>query len=204
MNPDIRRAVPADREVVVALRREASEWLAVEGIGQWEKPWPSEAEQNARIDAAIARGGTWMFCEGGVTGATVTFFGEDRGGFWEPTLRRSGTGTAVASAPALYLQRMIVGAAWRGRKVGARILDWASECGRRSGAEFLRVDIWRGNDGLEAYYSRQGFTRAGVIPDDVLRDLGFPEYPSTVLMQRGIPGGEGGPFDPAELWRKMV
>ncbi|MBG0814995.1 N-acetyltransferase [Planomonospora sp. ID82291] len=166
-------------ESILSMRAEASEWLALrKQVNQWEKAWPTSEAQERRILEAIRKGRTWMFhAVRGHPCATVTLCDEDGAGFWRRT---------VDDEPAVYVHRLIVRREFHGRALGARILDWAAERGSRRGMKWMRIDIWRGNPGLEEYYVRQGFAKAGDIPQRVLDELGMPDYPSTVLMQRAV------------------
>ena len=52
-------------------------------------------------------------------------------------------------------------AAFRGRGVGAALIDHAIARARDAGAEQLRVDCWDGVPELPAAYGRLGFSRVG-------------------------------------------
>lgn len=59
--------------------------------------------------------------------------------------------------------KMLVGRAWRGRGVGARLLHAAEEAARQAGRTLLTLDTFTGGD-AERFYAREGWTRAGSIP----------------------------------------
>jgi GNAT superfamily N-acetyltransferase len=63
--------------------------------------------------------------------------------------------------PELYVQVLLTAPAWRGRGVGARLVDHALVVARRRRAAQLRVDCWDGVPALPAQYERLGFTRVG-------------------------------------------
>ncbi|GIH99051.1 hypothetical protein Pta02_10600 [Planobispora takensis] len=172
-------AAEDDVGFILSLRAEAARWLAEDKrITQWEKAWPTLEAQRRRILEAIREGRTWMLRAPSKPLATITLCDEDCYGFWRGSLRES----PPEGDRAVYIHRLIVSRRHRG--LGARIIDWAAERGRERGARWLRLDIWRDNPGLEAYYRSQGFTKAADIPEDVLDELGLTGYPSTVLMHR--------------------
>jgi hypothetical protein len=58
--------------VILAMRQEASDWLAKKGIRQWAVAWPNPEAQSDRILSSIRAGGTWMVrTEDDQTAATV-------------------------------------------------------------------------------------------------------------------------------------
>jgi GNAT superfamily N-acetyltransferase len=61
----------------------------------------------------------------------------------------------------LYVQVLLTAPAWRGRGVGARLVEHAVVVGRELRAAQLRVDCWDGVPALPAQYERLGFTRTG-------------------------------------------
>lgn len=70
---------------------------------------------------------------------------------------------ADARETALYVNRMLVRRAWSGTSLGGRMLDWASRRGERQGKQWLRLDAWRSNKGLQDYYLAQGFRLVRVM-----------------------------------------
>jgi len=74
--------------------------------------------------------------------------GEEAAPFWRPADDRSG---------ALYLSHLAVDRAFAGLGVGAWLLGEAAEEAARRGKRWLRLDAWRTNARLHAYYRRQGF-----------------------------------------------
>jgi hypothetical protein len=49
-----------DLPVILAMRKEASDWLAKQGIDQWAAAWPTPEAQSERILSSIRAGETWM------------------------------------------------------------------------------------------------------------------------------------------------
>lgn len=58
---------------------------------------------------------------------------------------------------AFHLYKLIVARSAAGRQLGARIVDWASRVAALEGRDWVRIDTWRTNTGLHAYYERLGF-----------------------------------------------
>jgi GNAT superfamily N-acetyltransferase len=99
--------------------------------------------------------------------ATITADPEDYP-IWPPEWQRE---------PAVYVRRLVVRRDYAGRGLGAALLDWAGLTARReAGAQWIRVDVWRSNKELHAYYERRGFTSCGTSTD--------PDYPSGALFQK--------------------
>ncbi|MEU7789938.1 GNAT family N-acetyltransferase [Amycolatopsis sp. NPDC049159] len=79
--------------------------------------------------------------------ATMTL-GEEAASFWRP---------ADEPAAALYVSHLAVDRAAAGHGVGAWLLDEAAEEAARRGKRWLRLDAWKSNARLHAYYRRSGF-----------------------------------------------
>ncbi len=166
----LRSATPSDYTVVLTLIDAAAKWLSTKGTDQWAEPWPDAQGHNARVLDDLCRGKTWLAEDGATVAATITLDPADNG-VWPAERRRE---------PAIYLRRLIVDRRYGGLKVGAKLLDWASDTAeRRHHARWIRTDLWTTNFELHEYYRGQGFTGAG------LRDLADdPAYPSRALFER--------------------
>lgn len=160
----IRRATASDLDTIVAMREEASAWLASKGIDQWRNAWPTKDAQAQRIRESIAAGETWMITENGTDVATVALDDYADPQLWTPDERRE---------PALYLHRLIVRRTHPG--LGSHILDWASAKAAEDDRDWLRIDVWTGNLALQRYYLRHGFRHVRTVQSD---------YPSGALFQR--------------------
>jgi predicted N-acetyltransferase YhbS len=168
----IRRAVPDDKSAVIALIREAADWLqTTKHTDQWARPWPDRAARDARIIKGIKDGLTWMVTDGETLAGTVTCREHGSDTLWTPAELRE---------PAVYVSRLIVRRDHARRGIGAALIDWAGLHGTEEwDARWIRVDVWTTNDGLHEYYKRQGF--------DHLRTVEFENewtYPSGALFQK--------------------
>lgn len=63
--------------------------------------------------------------------------------------------------PEVYVQVLLTAPPWRGRGVGARLIEHAVAVARRRRAVRLRVDCWDGVPALASQYERLGFERVG-------------------------------------------
>lgn len=162
---NIEPATLDDLPVIIAMREEASRWLAERGIDQWREPWPNAEAQAERIAASIKAGETWMVRDQGATAATVALdeYADPR--LWTPVERRE---------PALYLHRLIVRRTWSG--LGREILDWVCYRAAAIGKAWVRIDVWTDNYALHSYYRHQGFRHVRTLP--------LTDYPSGALFQR--------------------
>jgi GNAT superfamily N-acetyltransferase len=159
-------AAPGDLDTILAMRAEASTWLATKGIDQWRSAWPTQEAMTARITASIAAGETWMVRDDdGTVAATVALDDYADPHLWTPD---------ECSEPALYLHRLIVRRSHAG--LGRIILDWASCAAAELACHWLRIDVWTDNLALQHYYTRNGFQH--VRTDD------HDDYPSGALFQR--------------------
>jgi hypothetical protein len=74
-----------DLPVILAMRQEASDWLAKQGIDQWAAAWPTPEAQSERILSSIRAGETWMVRDdAGATAATVALDSFSDPKLWTP------------------------------------------------------------------------------------------------------------------------
>lgn len=57
----------------------------------------------------------------------------------------------------VYLHRIVVNPAFKGRKLFGHILHWVTAHARARGVISIRMDTWAGNENLIAYYAGFGF-----------------------------------------------
>jgi len=144
MTLTIRPAVAADFDTVVSLWNEAAEWLASRGIDQWQY-----APRHPAIRRNIAAGECWIVDDDqGAPVATITVDAYADPDFWRPE---------DDPDSALYAHRMAIRRAWSGQEIGSAMLDYAGQLAREAGRRWLRLDAWRDNTELQAYYVRRAF-----------------------------------------------
>ena len=68
---------------------------------------------------------------------------------------------------AVYLHRIVINPAFKGRKLFGEILNWAIEHASNRGLRFVRMDTWANNHAIINYYKTFGFKFLGnmITPD---------------------------------------
>ncbi|RSD24895.1 GNAT family N-acetyltransferase [Amycolatopsis eburnea] len=124
----------------------AVSWLGSQGLDQWAgSPWRADELRPGLATGALRVAETADPPR--VPVATMTL-GEEAAPCWRPADDRSA---------ALYLSHLAVDRAFAGLGVGAWLLDEAAAEAARRGKRWLRLDAWKSNARLHAYYRRQGF-----------------------------------------------
>ncbi|WP_432045954.1 GNAT family N-acetyltransferase [Streptomyces asiaticus] len=159
---DIRPAGRDELELVEALLNGASEWLAARGIDQWQYP-----PHRDRIMRAIDRRECFLAFHDGLASGTIQVDDYADPEFWEESDQPDA---------AMYVHRMAVSRAAAGQGIGAELLHWAAEHAAEAGKTLLRLDAWKDNPGLHAYYVSQGFK--------LVRIVDLPHRRSGALFQR--------------------
>ncbi|WP_409350776.1 GNAT family N-acetyltransferase [Streptomyces tauricus] len=143
----LRPAAAGDVPALMALRTEAEGWLRTKGTDQWSDP-ETGGRAIAKWHANIDEGRAWVVVgENEQVLATVSRGVVDRD-FWTD---------ADQPETALYLYKLIVARDASGRHLGTRVVDWMSRLAALEGRTWVRIDTWRTNTGLHAYYERLGF-----------------------------------------------
>ncbi|MCZ4123553.1 GNAT family N-acetyltransferase [Streptomyces sp. H39-S7] len=173
----IRPAGAADVPALMALRAEAEEWLQTKGTDQW-----SDREAGARaIDRwhkTIDDGRAWLVVDGdGRALATVSRGPIDRD-FWTDDDKPES---------AFYLYKLIVARAAAGRGLGVRIVDWASKVAALEGRDWVRIDTWRSNIGLQSYYEGLGFKHVRTESPPHRRSGWLAQRPASVVTAPNAP-----------------
>lgn len=159
---------------ILELVDEAQYWLPSKGTDQWSIPWPTEDERNARILRGLEVGATWIVWAWKRAVGTVTIASSPNLKVWSEAL-------CDVTDPAVYAHRLIVARDFAGFGLGAELIDWAGlRAQREYAAEWIRIDVWSTNEGLQNYYKRNGFEPCGLCPD--------PNYPSGALLQKPLQG----------------
>ncbi|MDP9848066.1 GNAT family N-acetyltransferase [Streptosporangium lutulentum] len=83
--------------------------------------------------------------------------------------------------PEVYIRALVIDQRFRGRDVGAALLERASAEAAEQGITLVRVDCYAGDDGrLVTYYESRGFTRT--------ETFSVGEWPGQILQMR-LPAG---------------
>ncbi|MEU5384378.1 GNAT family N-acetyltransferase [Kitasatospora cineracea] len=143
----VRLATSDDVPALMGLRSEAERWLAEMGVDQWSDADLGERAMQSWLQK-INLGSSWVFVtESDQIAATVSR-GQADTDFWTED---------DAPSSAFYVYKLIVARSAAGSRLGARILDWASVIAAAEGKDWVRLDVWRNNTGLQRYYEKQGF-----------------------------------------------
>jgi GNAT superfamily N-acetyltransferase len=141
----VMRAVQPDAPAILGLRTAAELWLHERGIEQWDVGEVSLAEVQKQVSQ-----GEWHVARAGdtVCGALRLLWSD-------PVVWQADDGFAV------YVHGLVIDRGHAGTGLGAGLLGWAAEQGRRAGAAAVRLDCVEGNSGLRRYYARLGFRAVG-------------------------------------------
>lgn len=63
--------------------------------------------------------------------------------------------------PSVYLHRIAVNPAYKGRRLMELIKNWAMDHARQTGKKFVRMDTWGHNENIRQYYISCGFRYLG-------------------------------------------
>lgn len=156
----LRRAGDDDIEQVVAIIREASDWLAGQGI-TWLRQFPGPTSRR------VANGTVWLafLDDDAEPAATLALETKPDPEFWAPQ-----------ESDALFVHGFALRRRAGGLGVGSRLLDFACDQAARRAVPWIRLDCNKSNERLQAYYARQGFTH--------LRTVDLPHRVSGALFQK--------------------
>ena len=176
MTPSFRitraEATEDNKKAILRLIHQASGWLADMGTDQWQRPWPTKKERDARVWRGLEVKATWIVWAGERAAATVTVARTPNSTVWRDA-------DCTVKDPAVYAHRLIIDRQYAGWGLGSQLIDWAGLHGQREWeAEWIRIDVWTTNVGLHRYYMNKGFEPCGKAPD--------PKYPSRMLFQKPV------------------
>lgn len=168
----IRPATAADEADLMGLRVEAEQWLADAGIDQWRSPGFRDRAL-AKWRGEIAEGRTWVVEDSlaSVVG-TVTLAPPDLD-FWRDE---------DDPYDAVYVAKLITARSTVGQRLGGHILDWVGTVARARGLAWVRLDCWRANTALQAYYLREGFTHVRTEAPEHRLSGWMAQRPGSVVM----------------------
>ena len=134
---NVRPAAPEDVELVATILDET---------GEWPQPFPRD-ELAERLDGEEL----YVVDVGGEVAATFTVLWDDPS-FW-----------GERPPDAAYLHKLAVRPAFRGRGLGARVVEWVDRRAAAAGRAHLRLDCKRDNPRIRRYYERLGFEHRGDV-----------------------------------------
>jgi GNAT superfamily N-acetyltransferase len=141
----LRKAESAELDTVMGLLRERVEWLRDRGSDQWSS-WTTW--QATKIQPALDDGHVWLLLDGDEFIGTITVEFRGDGDFWSPQ---------ECAEPAAYLSKLAIRLDHAGNELGALLTDWARDYAYRRGCKVVRLDAWKTNAQLQAYYADRGW-----------------------------------------------
>lgn len=149
----VRHGSADDVRRLLALFDDAVAWMVARGqTGQWgSEPFSVKPSRVGRAQEWAASGGLWF--------AVAADAGNEPAG--AIVLGDAPDYVPPADCREVYVQVLLTASAWRGRGVGARLIEHAVAVARDQDAARLRVDCWDGVPALPSQYERLGFTRVG-------------------------------------------
>lgn len=160
----IQTATARDLPDVLMLLNEAASWLASQGIDQWETGF-----DEARITPMIQRGEVYLVREDARAVATVTLTSDAEPEFWTPQEQ---------GEPALYIAKLATARRHAGQGLGALLLRWSIDLAARRGMAWARLDAWRTNPDLHAFYRRAGWTHLRTVELEHRRSGALFQHPA--------------------------
>lgn len=173
----VEQGTPDDVTEAVALLDGARRWLHERSIDQWRHAIPAEV-----VLGDAERGALFLVRDQSGLQAIITVTDHDA--------ETWGTDTA----PALYVHRLAVAQASRGRGLGQELLSWASTRAADQRRTFVRLDCADDNHGLRRFYESQGFQHVRdttVTAPESGRILGSSLYQRAVASPGRGPGRHG-------------
>jgi ribosomal protein S18 acetylase RimI-like enzyme len=141
----LRRARPADLDVVVNMLEEAAWWMVSRGI----EGWTPDGFSRKRIAAIIEDGEMYMVALAGRPAGTFALQWSDRETWGE------------VPDDAGYVHGLAIRREFAGMRLGREMLRRAEQMVYRSEREYLRLDCVAHNEALNEYYRRAGFACRG-------------------------------------------
>jgi len=146
------QAVPGDYPQIKELLLKTARWLQSQGYGQWSGLL--RGEDSHRTEQAVERGNVFVLKNSEDIAAMVILLRQ-------PSDWDIGLWGEEGSERAVYVHRLAINRDYAGQKLGAKMLDWASEGIRFAGKDRIRLDCIASNAALNAFYRRMGYAYAG-------------------------------------------
>src|ERR1700691_1716008 len=145
----IARAGAADYDAVMAILREAADWISARGNPPWNH-WYMDAGERILRDR-LAHHEVYLASRDGLAVGTVTIQWNDAETWGERGL----------DGHAGYIHGIAISRSVGGMRVGERLLEWAVETIAERGLQFARLDTIASNAALCRYYGQRGFLSLG-------------------------------------------
>jgi ribosomal protein S18 acetylase RimI-like enzyme len=143
------RAGLADYDAVMAILREAADWISACGNPPWNHWYMDAGERILR--ERLARHEVYLARRDDVSVGTVTIQWNDAETWGDHGLDGS----------AGYIHAIAIARSVGGMRVGERLLEWAVDTIAARGRQFVRLDAIAVNAVLCSYYEQRGFRSIG-------------------------------------------
>lgn len=144
MSTTIRPAAADDLADVLALLNDTSRWLKSRGLDQWGNGFEPD-----RIGPMVDRREVYIVHDGDTPIATAAASRAGDTDFWTPT---------ELADNAVYLSKVTIARNRAGEGLGTLLFRWLIDRAARDGIALVRLDAWRTNRDLHAYYKQTGWT----------------------------------------------
>jgi len=147
----IARAASADYDAVMAILREAADWLSARGNPQWQHWYMDFGERMLR--ERLEHQEVYLFRLDSTPVGTLAIQWSDPDVWSERGL----------DALAGYIHGMGIARSVGGQRVGQQMLEWAVETIATRVRRFARLDAMASNEPLCRYYEERGFRPLGTV-----------------------------------------
>jgi ribosomal protein S18 acetylase RimI-like enzyme len=151
----IARAGTPEFDAVIAILREAADWLFTSGNPQWDAGWKHWHDDigERELRENIEHHEVYLARRDGAPVATLRIHWDDA-----ETWGERGDDGVAGYVHAIAIKRRIAG-----MRVGDRLLEWAVDTIRARGRSFARLDAMASNTALCRYYEQRGFRPLGTV-----------------------------------------
>src|SRR5215813_9785552 len=143
----IRRAVPADADVISALNAD------VQAVHAAALPWRFKPPGSETFPPAKAAA---LLANSNHLGLIADLDGQAAGYAYAEVIRRPETSSQYAY-DMIYVHHISVRPEFRRRSVGGALLSAVRAAGRELGIELVALDVWSFNEAAQAFFRRHGF-----------------------------------------------
>jgi RimJ/RimL family protein N-acetyltransferase len=146
----LRQGGVADTATVLGLFDESVEWLVERGLaGQWgDEPFSGRPDMSALVQRTLRYNDVRIAEQAGETVGVLAV------GSSPPYVPGS-------PVPELYIALLLSTRRLAGNRIGARLLELATEIAQDRAVQMIRVDCWSDSPRLVRFYENHGFTRQG-------------------------------------------
>ena len=161
----IRKAIPADAESIMHNFRQAQAGLRVQGVNQWQNGYPNMEI----VDMDILSGNCLVCVVNTLIAASFVLTFEP-----EETYDHIYSGQWISEGQYGVIHRMAAADAFKGRGLGAAMIEKAEQIALSRGINSIKVDTHRDNNPMQNLLKNNKFEYCGIIYlDDGQERLAF-------------------------------